>query len=65
MKRKERRNLAQKIAKCELIIQNSTDKDEIAKAQNEIMSLSGRAMSLEDIMEIDVLVQEILEKENS
>lgn len=65
MKRKERKNLAQKIAKCELIIQNSSDPKEVARAQDEIMALSGHAMSLEDMMEIDVLVQEILEKENS
>ena len=65
MKRKERKNLARKIAKCELIIQNSSDAKEVAKAQDEIMRLSGCAMSLEDMMEIDVLVQEILEKENS
>lgn len=65
MKKKERKNLAQKIAKCELIIQNSSDAKEVARAQDEIMKLSGHAMSLEDMMEIDVLVQEILEKENS
>ena len=65
MKRKERKNLAQKIAKCELIIQNSSDPKEVARAHDEIMTLSGHAMSLEDMMEIDVLVQEILEKENS
>ena len=65
MKRKERKNLAQKIAKCELIIQNSSDPKEVARAQDEIMTLSGHAMSLEDMMEIDVLVQEILENENS
>ncbi len=65
MKRKERKNLAQKIAKCESIILHSADSQEISKAQNEIMRLSGCAMSLEDMMEIDILVQEILEKENS
>ena len=36
MKRKERKNLAQKIAKCELIIQNSSDPKEVARAQDEI-----------------------------
>ena len=62
MKRKEQKNLAQKIAKYEYIVQISNDKDEIKKAQDSIMELSGRVESLDDIAAIDEMVQEILEK---
>ena len=62
MKRKEQKNLAQKIAKYEYIVQTSNDKDEIKKAQDSIMELSGRVESLDDIETIDEMVQEILEK---
>ena len=64
MKLKELKNLAKKIAKCEQIIQNSDDKDAIRKAEEEVMKLSGSVKSLEDIMIIDELVQELL-SENS
>ena len=37
MKKKEIKNLAQKIAKCERIIQTSDDKKAIAQAEDEIM----------------------------
>ena len=36
MKRKEQKNLAQKIAKYEFIVQTSNNKDEIRKAQDNI-----------------------------
>ena len=62
MKRKEQKNLAQKIAKYEYIVQTSNDKDEIKKAQDSIMELSGRVESLDDIAAIDEMVQEILGK---
>ena len=60
MKMKELKNLAKKIAKCEQIIQNSDDKEAIRKAEQEVMKLSGSVKSLEDIMVIDELVQELL-----
>ena len=62
MKRKELKNLAAKIAKCERIIQTSDDKKAIRQAEDEIMELSGRVMSLEDMIAIDELVMEMLEK---
>lgn len=62
MKRKELKNLAQKIAKQEQILQNSNDSKEIAKAQNEIMKLSGCVESMDDMIIIDEIVQEILSK---
>lgn len=64
MKMKELKNLAKKIAKCEQTIQNSDDKEAIRKAEEEVMKLSGSVKSLEDIMIIDELVQELL-SENS
>lgn len=64
MKRKELKNLAKKIAKAELTIQTSNDKKEIARAQDEIMELSGKIDSFEDMIELDDLVQEII-SENS
>ena len=60
MKRKELKNLAQKIAKAEKIIQTSDDPKVIKKAEQEIMMLSGQVDSLADMTAIDELVQEIL-----
>ncbi len=60
MKMKELKNLAKKIAKFEYIIQNSEDKEAIRKAEEQIMIISGSVKSLEDMIVIDELVQEIL-----
>ena len=60
MKRKELKILAQKIANAEYIIHNSEDKKAIEKARNDILELSGKVTSLEDMIIIDELVQEIL-----
>ena len=60
MKKKELKELAKKIAKCEFIIQTSSDKKAIVRAQDDIMSLSGRVESLDDITIIDEMVQDIL-----
>lgn len=60
MKKKELKNLAKKIAEAEYIIQNSDDAKAIAKAQDSILELSGKAMSLEDMTIIDEFVQDIL-----
>lgn len=64
MKRKERRNIARQIVECEKIIANSSDKAEIQRAQGTILTLSRKMTSLEDMLEIDVLVQEMLEQKN-
>ena len=60
MKKKELKNLAKKIADAEYIIQNSTDDKAVAKAQDAILELSGKAMSLEDMVLIDEMVQDLL-----
>lgn len=65
MKRKELKNLAKKIADAKYIIQNSDDAKAVAKAQDTIIELSGKAMSLEDMMIIDEMVQDLLSEKNS
>ena len=60
MKKKELKRLAEKIAKCEYIIQTSSDKEAIRRAQDDIFMLSGQVDSLEDITIIDELIQDIM-----
>lgn len=62
MKKKELKNLAAKIAKCERIIQTSYDKKAVHQAEEEIMRLSSSVDRLEDMVAIDELVMELLEK---
>ena len=64
MKKKELKNLAKKIAEAEYIIQNSDDTKAVAKAQDQILELSGKAMSLEDMTIIDELVQDLLNQKS-
>lgn len=60
MKKKELKNLATKIAKCEYIIENSDDKDAIEIAQAEIMRLSSKVHDFQDLDLIDEMVQTLL-----
>ena len=62
MKQKELKNIAIKIAKNEFIIQTSKYKEELEKAQYEILKLSHRVSSLEDMMILDDLIQELMTK---
>ena len=62
MKRKELKNLAQKIATAENIIQTSSDPEQVMKAQGQIIELSSHALSMEDMIAIDEFVQELLKK---
>lgn len=62
MKRKELKNIAIKIAKLEQTIQNATDKETAKRAEMEIMKLSESVHSLEDMVLIDEMVMDILEK---
>ena len=62
MKQKEIKNLAQKIAKYERVIQTSDDKKLVRQAEEEIMKLSSSVTSLDDMVAIDELVMEMLEK---
>lgn len=62
MKRKEIKNLAQKIVKYEKILQSTNDMAERAKAEAQIMELSSHVYSLEDMMAIDEMVQDLMSK---
>lgn len=61
MKKKELKKYAQRIAALEKIIESSDNRAEKLKAQDEIMSISG-SLTPFDMMVIDEMVQEILEK---
>ena len=60
MKRKEIKQLAEKIAKCEYTAQHSTDAKEVQAALEEIMRLSSRVHNLADLDQVDEMVQDIL-----
>ena len=60
MKRKEKKQLAEKIAKYERIIQQNTDEKLIKEAQMKIMELSSHVDNIDDIMEVDEMVQNLL-----
>ena len=62
MKQKEIKNLAQKIAKYERIVQTSDDKKTVRQAQEKIMELTSSVTSLDDMVAIDEVVMELLEK---
>lgn len=62
MKRKEIKQLAEKILRLEKIIQESNDKEEISAAKAEIVRLGNNVKSLEDIFALDELIQKELEK---
>lgn len=62
MKKSEIKNLAEKIARAERTIQESSDKYAIANAEQEILRLSERVETLEDLMLLDDLIQEKLKK---
>lgn len=65
MKTKELKRLAQRIAKLESTLEQTSDPEVIRQTQNEIMELSSRISDPEDLFKIDEFVQEILENENS
>ncbi|MBO7209490.1 MAG: hypothetical protein J6V44_00555 [Methanobrevibacter sp.] len=56
--------MAKKIADAEYIIQNSDDAKAVAKAQDAILELSGKVSSVEDMLALDELVQEILNEKS-
>ena len=62
MKEKDLKNLAEKIAKAELIIQNSNDESVIENAQKLILKLTSQITSIEDILLLDEKIQKILKK---
>lgn len=64
MKRKEKKQLAEKIVKYERIIQQNTDEELIKEAQARIMELSSHVNNIDDIMEVDEMVQNLLASSN-
>lgn len=64
MKKKELANLAQRIAKAEQTVENSSNLDEVQRAKNEIMLLTRNVKNLDDMMAIDEMVLKILESQN-
>ena len=62
MKEKDLKNLAEKIAKAELIIQNSNDESVIENAQKLILKLTSQITSIEDMLLLDEKIQKFLKK---
>lgn len=61
MKQKELKNLAKKIAKLELTMQDTDDPAVIAECESQIVYLTGRVTSFEEIDTLDEMIQEILQ----
>lgn len=64
MKQKELKNIAKIIAKAERVIQDGGDSKAVSKAQNTILNMSKKGMTVEEMMIVDELVQEFLDAEN-
>ena len=64
MKQKELKNIAKIIAKAERVIQEGGDSEAVSKAQNTILNMSKKGMTVEEMLIVDELVQEFLEAEN-
>lgn len=64
MKRKELKNLAEKIAKAQKQYDECKDTQQRKELEKIIFTLSSRATSLEDIMELDEMIQEILNEQH-
>ena len=62
MKNKERKELAEKIAKLELLIQSSDDPKIRSQSEQDIMKITNKVKNFEDIMIIDEMVMDILDK---
>ena len=56
------KNIAKQIAEFELLLQTSSDKEKIKKAEQGIMALTDQITSLEEMCLIDDMVQKILDK---
>lgn len=61
MNRKEKKEIAQKVAKLEIQLQNCTDSTKRQHLENAIFALLGHVTNLFDMMEIDDMVQTIID----
>lgn len=62
MKQKELKNFAKQIVEAEKIIKANEDKQKAYQAQQKVMDITNRLDSLDDILLLDELVQEIMDK---
>lgn len=62
MKTKELKNLAKKIAVLEKKLQNTADLAEKSTLEEEIMRITGKVTNLSDMVTLDDMIQELLEK---
>lgn len=62
MKTKELKKLALKIAEQERVLQTSDNNLDRKRAQEEILRLSSAVQSMEDMMTLDDMLMEMLEK---
>jgi len=65
MKKKELNKLASIIAEAEMLLQETSDPNEIKETKKKIMKLSSRITSLEDIMILDELIQNKIKEKSS
>lgn len=65
MKKKDLKNIAQKIAVAQMRLESTTDKAEVAELQSEIMKYTDMvAESIDDLMYVDEQIQKIISKNN-
>lgn len=62
MKKKELKNLAEKIAETQVIMDTTQDSDERRWAQREIIELSSKIEDFEDYLILDEMIQKIIRK---
>lgn len=62
MKHKDLVKLARKIAEAEKIIQTSSNKEEVNKAQQRVIELSGQVKTIEEMLNLDEILQEFLKE---
>lgn len=62
MKQKDLKNFAKQIVEAEKIIKANEDKQKVYQAQQKVMDITNRLDSLDDILLLDELVQEIMDK---
>lgn len=62
MKHKDLVKLARKIAEAEKIIQTSSDKEEVSKAQQKVIELSGQVKTIEEMLNLDEILQGFLKE---
>jgi len=64
MKRKEIKKYAEKIAACEKVIESNEDEDMVSQAKEMILKYTKQITDPLDLLAIDELVMEILNKQS-